>query len=376
MSLQYNHIKSPHIPSDLPTANSSSQGPTTNSIGARHSSPGRTHQSKPSPSCLLCRHRKIRCDRGTPCANCVRANETCVPFVPSHAPRGRKGGRRRKTDGGFLERLTKLEGLVKDAEGVASGQSLNSRVMDGDPGMNVKNKSTHISTQTGHNLNIGDNVTEAHYQIQDVGYRLNRYLGTSFWTTLSQEISGLREVLNSSSGEETEIESEQTPDYSLPDAARQQPSLVNHSTFLFPSVNLLDPQDDPTPHQVYTLCDIYITHVDPMFKVLHTPSLRQYLQERSVELDCSPGRKGLEALRFAIYYAATVSMTAEECRRRTGNHKELLMSRYRARTELGLAKADFVNTVEISTLQALTILLVLLTPTFESCNPKDFADSL
>jgi hypothetical protein len=39
-------------------------------------------------SCILCRSRKIRCDRGTPCSNCLKSrNGTCVyRNSPSHSP--------------------------------------------------------------------------------------------------------------------------------------------------------------------------------------------------------------------------------------------------------------------------------------------------
>ena len=114
----------------------------------------------------------------------------------------------------------------------------------------------------------------------------------------------------------------------------------------------------PKPHQVYILCDIYLANVDPIFKILHCPSLRKYLQENAAELDCSPGPGGLEALRFAIYYAAVTSMDIGECRHRIGEDRTVLLARYRMGTESALAKADFINTVEMSTLQALAIYLV------------------
>jgi hypothetical protein len=43
-----------------------------------------------------------------------------------------------------------------------------------------------------------------------------------------------------------------------------------------------------------------------------------------------------------------------------GEDRSALLTRYRASVELALAKADFVNTVELSTLQALAIFLVSL----------------
>jgi len=53
-------------------------------------------------------------------------------------------------------------------------------------------------------------------------------------------------------------------------------------------------------------------------------------------------------------------MTDEECKYRNGENKVVLMAKYRAGTELALAKADLVNAVEMSTLQAMTIYLVTI----------------
>ena len=67
------------------------------------------------PSCHLCRKRKVKCDRGNPCSPCQRAGAECVYSAPSRLPRGRQGGRRKK-DSELLQRIAKLENLVKDLE--------------------------------------------------------------------------------------------------------------------------------------------------------------------------------------------------------------------------------------------------------------------
>lgn len=52
-------------------------------------------------------------------------------------------------------------------------------------------------------------------------------------------------------------------------------------------------------------------------------------------------------------------MTDEDCKHRIGEGRVTLMGKNRAGTELALAQADFVNSVGRSTLQALTIYLVI-----------------
>lgn len=344
---------------DASAANPTNQSPSVTGNAAQRPFARKNHHGQPSASCTLCRRRKVRCDRGVPCGNCKRAGEECVPFIPSHAPRGRQGGRKRKTDGELLERIAKLEGFLKQVEGNPNGNKLtpctnNTPTVDlgedapqavvFDNSDRSKRASSEVISHTSQNPESG----------------LDRYLGTSFWVTLSGEISGLKDVLNGSSDQEDEAEGEQTPASSLSSPGPQQLQQANDSCFIIsPTIHSESP-GDPTPHQLYNLCDIYLNNVDMVFKILHAPSLRRYLQEGAADLDCSPGVRGLEALKFAVCYAATVSMTEGECRLRIGEDKAVLMANYRAGTELALAKADLLNTVEMSTLQAMTIYLVAL----------------
>jgi len=59
-------------------------------------------------SCILCQERKIKCDRSSPCSQCVKANVQCVPA--SLAPRQR---RRRFPEKELLERIRLYEGLLQ-----------------------------------------------------------------------------------------------------------------------------------------------------------------------------------------------------------------------------------------------------------------------
>lgn len=172
------------------------------------------------------------------------------------------------------------------------------------------------------------------------------------------QISGLREVLNDSSDDENEGEdSVQFFQQSMPISMQgSSPSFgIFGSSALRSSTS---PLEHPTPPQVRTLCLIFLSNVDCVFKVLHAPSLKKYLFGHVKDLDCSPGPGGLEALKFAIYYAATTTLNAEQCMKQLGEEKSTLLSRYRSSVELALARADFVNTLELSTLQALVIFLV------------------
>lgn len=166
----------------------------------------------------------------------------------------------------------------------------------------------------------------------------------------------MREVLNQSSDDE-EDDNQLTPN-----SNSLSPTPLGQSNFaIYTPQNLPDIGSalwHPTSLQVYFLYSSFMTNVDPVVKLLHGPSLRRYLVEDTGVLDCSPGPKGWDALKFAIYYTATTSLTPDECVQGLGEEKTALLPRVRSCTELALARADLVNTEEMSTLQALVLYLV------------------
>lgn len=57
-------------------------------------------------ACVLCQQRKVKCDRKSPCANCVRTKAHCVPATL--APRKRRFAERE-----LLQRLRNYEDLLR-----------------------------------------------------------------------------------------------------------------------------------------------------------------------------------------------------------------------------------------------------------------------
>lgn len=65
-------------------------------------------------ACVLCQQRKVKCDRQSPCANCLRVRVPCE--TAKLAPRQRR--RRRFPERDLLERLHRYEGLLRE-KGIA-----------------------------------------------------------------------------------------------------------------------------------------------------------------------------------------------------------------------------------------------------------------
>ena len=111
----------------------------------------------------------------------------------------------------------------------------------------------------------------------------------------------------------------------------------------------------PQLHQIYL---VYTARVEPVTKVLHAPALRKFIMQETEGLACSPGSRGWEALRFAIYLLAVTSMDAAECLARLGEEKSVLVSRYQSCTEAALTRADIYKAEELSIVQAMSLYLV------------------
>jgi len=59
-------------------------------------------------SCVLCQHRKVRCDQQKPCSNCIRAQAECKVVAPQLVRRRKKKLHERD----LIERLKKYEALM------------------------------------------------------------------------------------------------------------------------------------------------------------------------------------------------------------------------------------------------------------------------
>ncbi len=114
----------------------------------------------------------------------------------------------------------------------------------------------------------------------------------------------------------------------------------------------------PNPSQISMLCTLYVRNCDPVYKVLHRPTLLRQVAAASANLDDIPGGKSMEALLFAIYYCSITSLTPEQCVQMFQSDKDLLLARYKSGVEIALGKADFLNSTDLVTLQALVIFLV------------------
>ena len=95
---------------------------------------------------------------------------------------------------------------------------------------------------------------------------------------------------------------------------------------------------------------------------MHVPSLQPAIQKAATDIANIP--KKFEALMFAIYAVAVVSLKDDQCKRRFGEHRKVLLSHYISATKWALSRAKFMGTISVVVLQALVLHLFSVRNTY------------
>ncbi|CAJ0542327.1 Ff.00g000220.m01.CDS01 [Fusarium sp. VM40] len=106
----------------------------------------------------------------------------------------------------------------------------------------------------------------------------------------------------------------------------------------------------PSPSQIPFYWQTFVENVHPLVKLLHIPTLSKTI--RSIQGRVRSLGPPEEALIFAIYFAAVGSMALEEVWELLGQEKQTLINQYRCATEQALARANFMTSADLMTLQA------------------------
>jgi hypothetical protein len=185
-----------------------------------------------------------------------------------------------------------------------------------------------------------------------------RYLSGEFWGHLCAEVEGIRQALDQPSDDDDDDDDGTSPE-SIEAANSSIPS--GPSGFLFgnPDYQEREPLLHPPPEMMARLWAIYLRNVDPLMKVLHRPTIAKALQNYT---ESPPTHRSFEAptnaVIFAIYFCAATSLTPDDCLERLGESYDVVTRRYRNGIEQALAEADYLNSNELETLQALALYTV------------------
>ena len=116
----------------------------------------------------------------------------------------------------------------------------------------------------------------------------------------------------------------------------------------------------PEPKHVVQLWQTFVDNVNPLTKIVHTPTLQKKIFEAAWSVEAAT--PSLEATIFAVYALAAASMKPGDCLHAFGESKATLVARYRMGAMRALSDADLLATRDLAALQALA--LVLVTPAY------------
>jgi hypothetical protein len=289
----------------------------------------------PRLACEQCKRRKIRCNKGSPCASCKNANLPCHTVQRARLPRGKSGkaGRQNRV---LEDRVARIEGLL--------AQQMESR-----DGLDSTSSGCQISTPSTDSVAEPDNVASTLH----AGTKVAGFVAPDFWTALSQEVYGLREILEDSGEEYDEEESNN----SVPE---QVPATLTTGTALFPyaahHVNRATPVialEDRT-----RLLEIYRTRVDSVYKIIHWPTVLSMIASSHKTTTGTSHTPSVIVLEHSVYFMAICSLTAGEAKDMGLGDKLSMLQIYRSAIEGMLASSGLLQSPDLVVLQAFVIYLV------------------
>ena len=202
-------------PSWSPAAAVSVAQPMASEKHASSAASAKTSSSTITPapklrSCVVCRQRKVRCDKQSPCSNCRRANIPCVLRSTDRPPRWARrlehltnnavatnASAPQDVDAGInkvMDRVRNLEDLVKELRGqVEQAQAAASSAGGGSSGINSPESSTH--DREGELQREVSPATDTSSVQKQIGRLVvedasrSRYVSSGFWSRVNDEVS-------------------------------------------------------------------------------------------------------------------------------------------------------------------------------------------
>ncbi|CAK7234202.1 hypothetical protein SBRCBS47491_008867 [Sporothrix bragantina] len=107
---------------------------------------------------------------------------------------------------------------------------------------------------------------------------------------------------------------------------------------------------------VRKMWQIYCNSINPLTKLLHVPTVQKMVD--SAVSDTASLSRASEALLFAIYAAAVMSLQEDICHDTLGEQRSVLLPQYLATTEAALARAGVLGTSDMVVLQAFLVYLL------------------
>lgn len=100
---------------------------------------------------------------------------------------------------------------------------------------------------------------------------------------------------------------------------------------------------EPTESVANQIFDAYLSNVEPLNRLFHTPTLTSFMRDGSSYLGKPWDSPGNQALKRAVWMAGINSMSKADCLRITGEQRLDALNHYRRLVGISLAQADLVG---------------------------------
>lgn len=173
-----------------------------------------------------------------------------------------------------------------------------------------------------------------------------RFMDSYLWASVYDELQAMRDIVETDDPEETSVlgSEDLTPE--------------NHTDLYFASdastANLEELQ--PNPVHVFRLWQLFLDRVNPLTKVIHVPTMQPYVMEAATNM--SNIALNYQALLFAIFNMASVSLTDAESIQMLGMPRENAVRRFTAGTKIALIRYNFLKNYSMAAIQSLVLHLV------------------
>lgn len=164
---------------------------------------------------------------------------------------------------------------------------------------------------------------------------VGKYIGSPFWATLTNEVQALRDAL-----EEDPSDGEHSP--TSPVSAPAIGASADHDLLICPPASVYVMPGallDPPPAILKQLNDIFLKNVDPVFKVLHRPTVQRFLAGDSY-LGHRPDSPPNRALSATMWFAAVTTIRDAECIARFRMSRADLLQLYRRHVDVAMAQVS------------------------------------
>ncbi|KAI0409693.1 fungal-specific transcription factor domain-containing protein [Xylaria palmicola] len=298
-------------------------------------------------SCVLCRQRKVKCDRRQPCSNCTRVGANCV-----HPPgAGRAAKRPRQVaDAKVLDRLSQLETTIRRLQQQAKEREIDLH--------NPKPAQAPADNSLFNDSNQGPEVTQELGRLV-IEESQSRYVSNMMWADLTESIEQLRGMfLDTHSSDRDSSQFDDSPPFH--DVASPNLELSGPNAAILGYRSLAHSLRDfhPPVELSMKLFQLFHDNVLAVARIFHTPTLIRLFWAAVVAPDSLD--KETEALLFAIYYSAAISIDPDQCANVVGAPRSTVVERYRFAAEQALARANLLNTHSTLLLQAATLYVSVL----------------